>query len=672
MSLPILYKSSEREFTNNGIGIMSDAISCIVTEERNGSFELEMEYPVTGLHYAELQEQDLILAPPNPYMRWQPFRVYRTTRPLRGIVKIYAQHSSYDLTGETVLPFVAFCPADAMAQYPEKTIQGSRFTFTTDKESEASMTISVPSTTRSTLGGVKGSFLDVYGGEFTFDRWEVRHQAARGADRGTTLRYGKNVTDLEQDKNISRMYSHVCPYWKGSEEDSEVMTLPEEVVAVPVTLPFTRIYPLDLSAEFSEKPTEDEMRAYTESFIVSSNMDTPKVSITVSFLSLEQAEEFDTIADLEHVELCDTVHVYFEDLGVQAAAKCIKTVYNVLADRYKEVEIGDPKYTLADTLGAQVVAGTNNTQNIHILQQQIQGSSIVFYAFHNRSNVTVRQTETQVASVTIVTNKTTTALLLAEALIHVSAETVARTVDATMPAVDADGNETTQALQLTFQEETPVQLTVRFYINGEQIADWTPQETYTAGAHVLPLYYCFRDLPANYRGTISIRMEASSGSVAFDMGQLQGVVFAQNLAAGFIWDGTLTVEEVISPVAIRSYMGVAALAEEVNVQTQAPTPAAITEVVSRFSLRSRMGVVGFAEEISVNPVWEKQTVSAARLSAWTYNDRYVWRGENGVQLRTAWTYQSVESEIDSGRMTVVKAMTADLASVESLEVSPDG
>lgn len=669
MSLPILYPSAESEFENNGIGILPDAISCFVTEERNGSFELEMEYPVTGLHYAEIHEQDLILVPPNPYMQWQPFRIYRTTRPLRGIVKIYAQHCSYDLTGETVLPFVAFSPADAMAQYPEKTIQGSRFTFTTDKESDASMAISVPSTTRSTLGGVKGGFLDVYGGEFTFDRWEVRHQAARGADRGTSLRYGKNVTDLEQDKNISRMYSHVCPYWKGSEEDSEVMTLPEEVVAVPVALSFTKIYPLDLSTEFTEKPTEDEMRAYTESYIASSNMDTPKVSITVSFLSLEQAEEFDTIADLEHVELCDIVHVYFEDLGVEAGAKCIKTVYNVLADRYKEVEIGDPKYSLADTLSSQVVAGTNNTQNIHILQQQIQGSNIVFYDFHNRSGVTVGQTETPVASVSVVTNKATTALLVAEAQIRVEPTTTTRTVEAAMASVDSSGNPTTQAVTMTLQEQVPVQLTVRFYINGDLISDWTPTETFTGGVHLLPLYHCFKDLPANYVGNISIRMEASSGSVAFDMGQLRGVVFAQNLAAGVIWDGTLTIEEVVPAFGIRSRMALAAFTESVTTSTQKPIPTGITEVVSGFSIRSRMTLAGFTEEIGVNPVWERQSITAARLSDWTYADRYVEHGEDGVQLKTSWTYQSAEQTIDEGRMTVVKAVTADLASVEEVSVS---
>ena len=668
MSLPILYPSTESEFENNGIGILTDAISCFVTEERNGSFELEMEYPVTGLHYAEIHEQNLILAPPNPYMQWQPFRIYRTTRPLRGIVKIYAQHCSYDLTGETVLPFVAYSPADAMAQYPEKTIQGSRFTFTSDKESNAAMTISVPSTTRSTLGGVKGGFLDVYGGEFTFDRWEVRHQAARGADRGTSLRYGKNVTDLEQDKNISRMYSHVCPFWKGGEEDSEVMTLPEEVVAVPVTLPFAKIYPLDLSTEFPEKPTEDEMRACTESYIASSNMDTPKVSITVSFLSLEQSEEFDTIADLEHVELCDIVHVYFEDLGVEAGAKCIKTVYNVLADRYKEVEIGDPKYSLADTLSSQVVAGTNNTQNIHMLQQQIQGSNIVFYDFHNRSGVTVGRTETPVASVSIVTNKATTALLLAEALIHVETETTTRTVEATIAAVDGDGNTITQAVTLAMTDEVPVQLTVRIYINNE-LSDWTPTETFTRGAHVLPLYHCFRDLPANFMGNIAIRMEASSGTVACDMGQFRGVVFAQHLAAGVIWDGTLTIEETVPAFTIRqTKISLEAFAEEIGTSTQKPAPAGIEEIVDGFAIGRGPTLASTIEYISTASVQHSQTIAASDLAQWTYADRYVEHGENGVQLRTGWTYQSAEQSIDTGRMTVVKAVTADLASVEEVTV----
>ena len=109
---PILYPSTETQFDTNGLGALADAVRCVVTEERNGLFELEMDYPVTGLHYAEIALRCLILAKPNPVDDAQPFRVYRITRPMNGVVTVYAQHLSYDLAGIPAQPFTA--PKQAM------------------------------------------------------------------------------------------------------------------------------------------------------------------------------------------------------------------------------------------------------------------------------------------------------------------------------------------------------------------------------------------------------------------------------------------------------------------------------------------------------------------------------------------------------------------------------
>lgn len=671
MSRPILFPSTERDFITQGLGVLTDALSCQVTEERNGQFELTMVYPVTGIHYAEISKGCLILAAPNPADPWQPFRIYRITRPMRGKVTIYGEHISYDLNGASILPFVAFSPQEACEQLSKQELAAHGFTFTSDIYSERSLTVKTPASIRSILGGRSGSMLDVYHGEYRFDRFTVSLLASRGEDRGATIRYGKNLTDITQDENIADMYTHVFPFWSKADED-KVVYLPEYVIPVPGEFDHQRNYHLDLSTEFEEEPTEDEIRAATESYIKSANLGVPKVSITASFVQLEQAIEYKDLLPVELVRLCDTVHVYYETLGINTTAKVIKTVYDVLLDRYDHVEIGDPKYSLADTLSSQVVAGTNNTQNIHILQQQIQGSNIVFYDFHNRSGITVGQAETPVASVSIVTNKATTALLLAEALIRVEPETTTRTMEATMAAVDGDGNPTTQAVTLTLQDPVPVQLTVRFYINGDLISDWTPTETFTGGVHLLPLYHCFRDLPANFMGNIAIRMEASSGTVAFDMGQFRGVVFAQHLAAGVIWDGTLTIEETVPAFAIRqSRISLEAFAEEISTSTQNPAPAGIEEIVDGFAIGRGPTFVSTIEYISTASAQHAQTIAAAGLENWTYADRYVEHGENGAQLRTAWTYQSDEQRIDEGRMTAVKAVTADLASVSGVEVSAD-
>ena len=120
------------------------------------------------------------------------------------------------------------------------------FTFWTDKTTQAAFSVETPASIRSLLGGSQGSILDVYGGEYEFDRWTVRLWNQRGQDSGVTIRYGKNLTDLQQDENISNVATGVYPYWKSAGEDATLVELPEKIVNAPGTYNFTRVVPLDV------------------------------------------------------------------------------------------------------------------------------------------------------------------------------------------------------------------------------------------------------------------------------------------------------------------------------------------------------------------------------------------------------------------------------------------
>lgn len=351
---PLLYPPTETAFADNGLGALSDAVGCTVTEERNGPFELTLQYPVTGLHYDQLALRSLILAKPNPTDAPQPFRVYRLTKPLDGLVTVYAQHLSYDLSGIPAAPFSAPNAPAALAGLGQNAAAPCPFTFWTDKETAAPFSVDKPASLRSLLGGVGGSILDTYGGEYAFDGFTVRLWAARGADRGVTLRYGKNLTDLSQDESCAAVYTGVYPYWAGPE--GALVQLPERTLAAPGSYDFVRILPLDLSAEWQEPPTADQLRQRAEQYMKQNSIGTPQVSLTVSFVQLEQTEEYRGLALLERVSLCDTVGVEFSRLGVSARAKCIKTVYNVLLERMESVELGDARSNLADTLVQQQAA----------------------------------------------------------------------------------------------------------------------------------------------------------------------------------------------------------------------------------------------------------------------------------------------------------------------------
>lgn len=368
----LLYPSVETAFTTNGLGALSDAIFCEVTEERNGAFELEMEYPITGIHYEEIKSRCIVTAKPNPYDDPQPFRIYRVTKPISGRVKIYAQHISYDLSGVTVSPFTAGSAAGAFTALKNNSTDNNPFSFQTDVHTSGTMTVSVPSSARSLLGGQTGSFLDVYGGEYEWDRYTVKLLSQRGQNNGVTIRYGKNLTNLEQDENISSVATGVYPYWAGG--DGELVTLPEKVVEAPGTYDFEYIIPLDLTADFENQPTADLLREKAEQYVEDNDIGVPSVSITVAFQPLEQTEEYKDIAMLEKVSLCDTVTVEYPTLGVSATAKCIKTVYDVLKGKYTSIDLGDAKSNLADTI-VQQQKEIEKAPTLSLIQQAINSAT---------------------------------------------------------------------------------------------------------------------------------------------------------------------------------------------------------------------------------------------------------------------------------------------------------
>ena len=365
---PVLYESTESTFETNGLGVLSDTISCQVVEERNGIFEITLEYPLTGIHYQEIKQRRIIFIKPNPYEDPQPFRIYRITKPLSGKITVYAQHISYDLSGVPVSPFSSGSVTGALSGLKTNAAVTNPFSFWTDKTSTGDFAVTAPTSTRTLLGGSDGSILDVFGGEYKFDRWTVRLYNNRGKNSGVSIRYGKNLMDLQQDENISNVVTGIYPYWLNSE--GELTELPEKIVNAPGTYDFTRISAIDFSGDFEEAPTEEQLRDRAEDYISSNNVGVPTVSITVEFQPLEQTEEYKDIALLERVNLCDTVNVEYSELGVSATAKCVKTTYDALKDKYISIELGDAKTNIADTI-IQQQQEINEKPSVSFLEQAV-------------------------------------------------------------------------------------------------------------------------------------------------------------------------------------------------------------------------------------------------------------------------------------------------------------
>lgn len=368
-----LYDSSCLDFSNNGLGSLPDAISCIVTEERNGEFELKLEYPITGRKYSELLLRRIILAKPNQYAQSQPFRIYSCSKPINGIVTFYAEHISYDLSGYPLKPFKVDNLQSALVSFKSFCPINNKFTFWSDKTDDGEFNILKPLSIRSALGGNDISLLNNYGGEFEFDRFNVKLHQHRGQNRGVSIRYGKNLTDLNQEENCSAVYTGVYPFWY-SESEGLVDLGDNKTINAPGTYDFTRILPLDLSSVFSEKPSVDELKDAAQIYIESNNIGIPSVSLTVSFIPLSQTEDYKNFALLEDVHLCDTVNIVFPEMNVDATAECIKTVYDVLSGKYTEIELGDPKSNLATTISGQAES-ISKVPNRTFMEQAIDNAT---------------------------------------------------------------------------------------------------------------------------------------------------------------------------------------------------------------------------------------------------------------------------------------------------------
>lgn len=367
--IPILYKPEEVLFETMGIGPLTDAVSCLVTEKLNSSFEMVLKYPVDGVYFHDIAYRSIILAKPNGEDRAQPFRVYKISKPMSGVITVNAEHISYDLAGVPVSPFTAENVADALKAVQEKAATENRFTFHTDKTTVATAKTSFPRSARSCLLGERGSILDVYGGEYLFDRFHVELMQARGADRGFSIRYGFNLTDIKQEQNCQNTYTGIYPYYY-SEEDGFFVDLAEKIVRADGDFGYTKIKNVDLTAEFEDPPSYEDLRKVAKKYITDNQIGKPKVNITLKFEQLRQYEEYKDMEFLEDVALGDTVKVLFEKLGVDANAKCIKTVYDVLLEKYDSLELGDLKQTVADTvvtlenMVSETVAQTRNIAKV--------------------------------------------------------------------------------------------------------------------------------------------------------------------------------------------------------------------------------------------------------------------------------------------------------------------
>lgn len=351
--IPILFPGDAVTYTTNGIGRLAECIRCEVTEERNGIYEAEIELPISARHYADIVEGTIVSLIHDDTKVPQPFIIYRRTAPIDGIVTFFAHHISYLLSGIVVKPYTAASCAAALTMIPAESMSANPFTFWTDKNTTANFNLTAPTGARQILGGMQGSILDVFGGgEYEFDGWTVKLYQDRGTDSGVVIRYGKNLTNIEQDVDISGAAGGVVGWWRGGDPGAEE-TVYSDIIYADGYGAGSPVISVDFSGDYTEKPTAAALAAKAAAYIRNNKPQEPTVNITIDFVALWQTPEYAHIAPLERVRLCDTVHVMYPALGVNVESKVIRTKYNVLLERYEEIDLGQPRTNFAEMLTAK-------------------------------------------------------------------------------------------------------------------------------------------------------------------------------------------------------------------------------------------------------------------------------------------------------------------------------
>ena len=353
--IPILFKADATDFSTFGIGALTETLTCEVTEERNGTFECKLTYPSSGRLYSEILKDRIIKAKPNDTKAAQAFRIYKISLPINGTITVYAQHISYDLSGIGIMPFEkrATTPQLAMDYVLQHATQAHNFSFQTDYSAAKDFSVDKPKSIRACLGGEEGSVLSLWGGEYEWDNFEVKHHQERGEHTDVVIEYGKNLTKFNHDSEDTEVYTSVLPFafMENEEEGQTLITLPE--VTLPVEdsqLLHTKTLFLDLTDSFEDGTliTENMLRNKALSYIANHSLAAAVPNITISFEPLWQQPEYAAV--LERLSLCDTVTIKHSVLGVKAKAKVIKTVYNTLAEKYTSVSLGSAKGSLLSSI----------------------------------------------------------------------------------------------------------------------------------------------------------------------------------------------------------------------------------------------------------------------------------------------------------------------------------
>lgn len=375
MIYPIIYESTETAFVSNGLGMLRDCIECRVVEERNSIYECNFSYPVDGANFDLIQCGRIIAVTHDDSGDIQPFDIVSYSKPINGVVEFHAVHISYRQSYLTIFGRNINSISAAFNRLGAS-VPSNPFTYDTDivRTGYVAAFDGEPKTVRQMLGGVEGSILDTFGGEYEFDRFRVILHQNRGTARDFVIRYGVNLLDYKDETDFSGSYSAVIPYWKGNDNGDDTIVTATVVDSGQQTYNGrTACVPLDLSDKFEDKPTTAQLQTEALAYMSANQTTKPATTIHVDFVRLQDLG-LDNFDDLLRCGLCDTIRVEFPRYGMEGRYKIVRTEWNVLSDRYSSMELGTLSTTLSEALGIGSGSTGNYSEGASLSMMQATGS----------------------------------------------------------------------------------------------------------------------------------------------------------------------------------------------------------------------------------------------------------------------------------------------------------
>ncbi|MDR2832981.1 MAG: phage tail protein [Streptococcaceae bacterium] len=364
MSFAILHSENETNFSTLGLGVLRDATRGVVHEKRNGEFFLEMEYPIDGLHAEKIKENRILRVDAGHRLKAQRFDIKRINKTSDKKLQIYAEHVRYRAQG---LPlnhdiYIEGTAQTALNRWKSEIIGSHPFTVYSDVTTNASTHWKIPDVADAgdALGGVEGSILDRWHGEYLFDNFHIQLLSQRGRYANTILAYGRNITSLEQEKNIANTYTSIYPYATFHEDEKEIIKLlPEKIIDGKYinNYPSRKVQVVNLSDKFKDIKdfTDAKLRQYANAYLTENNVGLPSFSLTVKAIDLSKVLEYqEAISQREELELCDTVPLYYPSLGINDTAQVTGVVWNFISERYDEYEFGNFQTGLKSWLNGNI------------------------------------------------------------------------------------------------------------------------------------------------------------------------------------------------------------------------------------------------------------------------------------------------------------------------------